>query len=865
MKTSIPWSVKGIDQNAREAAKDAARRAGMTVGEWLNQVIIDSGGEADEGYGRRRDDHPRGGYGPQRREADAAADDIGALFDILQELGERIDDAEERTSRSLRGLDRSVTTTLARLDDLEHDAETMKSMATARNAIEARLERLERDDTKTKRLDALKSLEGALVHVAQNIDASQKTTNERVEANEAALSNALERLETAEADSVSALDYMRTAMDRLAARVDASEARAEETAKSLEKQLSSIDARLGETGAAAAPDPEIENKLNVLAEELRGGGTALEDKLAKIATKIEKDDQRRDEAFNALSSQIDALRAGLQSRDNNDAPEAIVAAIADMTERLDALEQGVVAAPTFVPEDAPIAAHEAAPNSDREDPAPADAADEPMNDRDRQLAELNEAFVIDDDEPYEELDIDLEELAREEEAEIAARQNADAESLAEAPLAPALKPAPMHEQEDKPVADDALQEEPVLSLDGAPDEEPQEPKDYLEAARRAAQSASQNQNRKGEAPAPHEPLRAHAVEEETEEKPSGGLVKHLVMGAVVAAFVSLAVGGFLVLRTANLPSPFGEPEPATPVTATAEAPPAAVPTPTPVAEEPAGDATPDGGDDVAALEQAAAAGDPDALYLLGARELDAVDGGNVEKAAQMLLKAAYQNHAPAQFTVGQLYDTGRGFPKDSAAARRWHERAAKAGHAQAMHTLAVMFAKGEGGRKDLTEASLWFERAARRGLNDAQYNLGVLYEQGNGVPQDFAKAFFWYSIAAANGDRDAAQLAQAATANLSPARMAETQSEIAAWAPEPLDPQANGLDLKAAKPDPLVAEAQRLLTELGFDPGAPEGYRNNETASAVRKFEEQAGLPVAGEVTPALVQALKSALPEAAE
>lgn len=42
-----PWSVKGIDPKAREIAKDLARRSGLTLGEWLNQMIVETGeGEA---------------------------------------------------------------------------------------------------------------------------------------------------------------------------------------------------------------------------------------------------------------------------------------------------------------------------------------------------------------------------------------------------------------------------------------------------------------------------------------------------------------------------------------------------------------------------------------------------------------------------------------------------------------------------------------------------------------------------------------------------------------------------------------------------------------------------------------------------
>ncbi len=37
----MPWSVKGVDADARETAKEAARRAGMTLGEWLNAIERD--------------------------------------------------------------------------------------------------------------------------------------------------------------------------------------------------------------------------------------------------------------------------------------------------------------------------------------------------------------------------------------------------------------------------------------------------------------------------------------------------------------------------------------------------------------------------------------------------------------------------------------------------------------------------------------------------------------------------------------------------------------------------------------------------------------------------------------------------------
>ena len=45
MKFSVPWSVKGIRPAARETAKEAARRAGVPLSEWLNSVIINTAAE----------------------------------------------------------------------------------------------------------------------------------------------------------------------------------------------------------------------------------------------------------------------------------------------------------------------------------------------------------------------------------------------------------------------------------------------------------------------------------------------------------------------------------------------------------------------------------------------------------------------------------------------------------------------------------------------------------------------------------------------------------------------------------------------------------------------------------------------------
>ncbi len=76
MKSGGPWNLRGLRPEARQAARDAARRSGMSVGEWLNGVIEtdepDYGEQmrfADADYDNEDDEdyRPRGDYREPRR------------------------------------------------------------------------------------------------------------------------------------------------------------------------------------------------------------------------------------------------------------------------------------------------------------------------------------------------------------------------------------------------------------------------------------------------------------------------------------------------------------------------------------------------------------------------------------------------------------------------------------------------------------------------------------------------------------------------------------------------------------------------------------------------------------------------------
>ncbi len=65
MRPGVPWNVKGIEEDAREAAQAEARRAGVSVGEWLSGLIRTNGREGRPGgYSQSQQPFHQAGHQP---------------------------------------------------------------------------------------------------------------------------------------------------------------------------------------------------------------------------------------------------------------------------------------------------------------------------------------------------------------------------------------------------------------------------------------------------------------------------------------------------------------------------------------------------------------------------------------------------------------------------------------------------------------------------------------------------------------------------------------------------------------------------------------------------------------------------------
>lgn len=268
------------------------------------------------------------------------------------------------------------------------------------------------------------------------------------------------------------------------------------------------------------------------------------------------------------------------------------------------------------------------------------------------------------------------------------------------------------------------------------------------------------------------------------------------------------------------------------------------------------------------LAEAAASGNPQALFEIGTRFTEGHGvAADQQEAARWYRMAAERGYPPAQYRLGSLYEKGDGVARDLAEARKLYEAAARAGHAGAMHNLAVLHASGATGSVDYATAVHWFAEAAEHGVADSQFNLAILYARGNGTAQNLPESYKWFAIAAAGGDSDAAAKRDEVARALKPAELESARQKAAAWQQQPLDPRANGTNMPqdwvekgngsaSIDMDKAIRSIQAILNRNGFDAGQPDGLMGRKTLAAIKAFQRQNGLPEDGNITEALVRKL---------
>jgi len=309
---AAPWSVKGIDPKAREVAKDLARRSGMTLGEWLNTMIMDDGEDDDvvqpmprrphaselierRGRSRRLDD----AYDAEDRSYRGGSDDtLQRVAASVDAIAARLEAAERRSTIAIQGVDQAVSGLVRRMEAQDQQAgqygRRIDDISEELKEGHRRLRTFEREvgpksaETLTKVEQALGTLAGRLYDIEERqrtgltearhrLDGFEKTdtavaalTSRLYDIEERQRASGLTLLQRIEAVEKAAGSGAGTELlAKVGQRLDAAQNQTSEALRNLERSFAGLDQRLRATESRVEPEGQRDAaRFEKLAETL---------------------------------------------------------------------------------------------------------------------------------------------------------------------------------------------------------------------------------------------------------------------------------------------------------------------------------------------------------------------------------------------------------------------------------------------------------------------------------------------------------------------------------------------------------------------------------------------------------------------
>ena len=310
MSAGAPWSVKGIDPKAREVAKDHARRSGMTLGEWLNRVILDdeaAEAESVESMAYAAPEPPRAFVveTPRPRLVSESAaprnDELTRVAHALDRLTDRLEASETRTGLTISSVEHTVRQAVARIEAAEREslavAARFESVVDHVGGEQARLaERLRRFESEAagpRSTEALRAIEQSVNRIAGQQFEAEGRTRDGLAALEARLARA-----EAQPDPAAFMDEV---VQRLGERLAAAETHTSEALDTLRRAFAALDSRLGAMeGGRGDDDRRFEALAQTLAEQVEASRAQMSERLKTV------DDGRVDRRFAELAAEVKA-------------------------------------------------------------------------------------------------------------------------------------------------------------------------------------------------------------------------------------------------------------------------------------------------------------------------------------------------------------------------------------------------------------------------------------------------------------------------------------------------------------------------------------------------------------------------------
>jgi localization factor PodJL len=366
MSAGAPWSVKGIDPKAREVAKDHARRSGMTLGEWLNRVILEdeeAGGDlsAPESAPYAAPEPP-----PLRAFADVPRprlvaetpaprhDELSRVAHALDRLTDRLEASETRTGLTVSSVEHTVRQAVARIEAAERESlavatrfeSAVELMGGEQARMTERLRRFESEAAGPRSTEALRAIEQSVGRMAGQLYEGESRTREGIAALETRLGRAESRITDPET-------FMDEVVQRLGVRLAAAEGHTSEALETLRRSFAALDSRLRTIESGEGQEQRFEALAQALTQQVDAAriqvserlkavdGGRVDQRFAELAADVKAAEQRSARAIQKMGHEVltmaDTLNRRLQNSEDRNA-EAIAQVGGEMARVAGAME-----------------------------------------------------------------------------------------------------------------------------------------------------------------------------------------------------------------------------------------------------------------------------------------------------------------------------------------------------------------------------------------------------------------------------------------------------------------------------------------------------------------------------------------------
>lgn len=312
------WSVKGVDDRARAIAKEKARLKGITLGDYINNLLLEGHSEAGP-RDRAAPPHPTQPQvytdsrftNPQYADPSAYAEPMRSQ--ALDGLAQRIEAVEARSTLAITGIDQSVLGLLARLESTENTSSAMTAeiermideLRETHEVLHDKVGALEADESGPRSLEAMKALEDALGKLASHVYEEGRLNQDESAAMkgrvEAGFTDLSERVEGIEVKVESTLS---DAAQRVEKAVEQAELRAEGTSRHLSERVTAMESSVA---TKLAKVDEVDGRMKSVEGDVSGALNSMEGTMLRIQERLNRAEQTTDTALQALEGTFASL------------------------------------------------------------------------------------------------------------------------------------------------------------------------------------------------------------------------------------------------------------------------------------------------------------------------------------------------------------------------------------------------------------------------------------------------------------------------------------------------------------------------------------------------------------------------------